>query len=71
MKIILSKLGLSRGFAFITTLDHVRTELIKIKWNTLVKLKRTNSSPSDKKKAATKSYQKHIEGILVVPGEKR
>ena len=35
------------------------------------KLKSTNSSPSDKKKAATKSYQKHIEGILVVPGEKR
>ena len=27
MKIIFSKLGLSRGFAFITAPDHVRTEL--------------------------------------------
>ena len=33
VKIALSKLGLSTGFAFITAPNHVCTELIKIKWN--------------------------------------
>ena len=32
VKIALSKLGLSTGFAFITASNHVCTKLIKIKW---------------------------------------
>ena len=30
VKIVLSKSGLSRGFAFITALDHMCTELMKL-----------------------------------------
>ena len=60
VKIALSKLGLQTGFAFITALNQVCTELIRIRFRldfeshfltieeALVKTKGTESSPSDK-----------------------
>ena len=76
VKILLAKSSLSKGFAFITAPDCVCTELIKLNGTdfelhhftieeALVKPKRTDSSPSNKKKAAIKIYQPYIEEIPV------
>ena len=81
MKIVLSKLGLSRGFTFITAPDHVCTELIKLNGidfksyrltieEALVKPKITKSSPSGNKINAIRNYQTPIEEVPVVPGQK-
>ena len=77
VKIALSKLGLQTGFAFITALNQVCTELIRIRLDfeshfltieeALVKTKGTESSPSDKRKPAIRNQQTAIEGIPVVP----
>ena len=65
MKIVPSKSGLSRGFAFITAADHAYTELNGIDFKShcltindnLIKAKVTESSPSDNKTTAIKNYQ--------------
>ena len=79
VKIALSKLGLQTGFAFITALNQVCTELIRIRFRldieshvltieeALVKTKGTESPPSDKRKPAIRNQQTAIEGIPVVP----
>ena len=79
VKIALSKLGLQTGFAFITALNQVCTEPIRIRFRldfeshfltieeALVKTKGTESSPSDKRKPAIRNQQTAIEGIPVVP----
>ena len=68
VKIVPSKSGLSRGFAFITAAEHAYTELIKLNGidfkshcltinDNLIKAKVTESSPSDNKTTAIKNYQ--------------
>ena len=81
VKIVLSKSGLSRGFAFITVPDHMCTELIKlneIDFNShrltieeaQVKPKLKESLPSRNKTTETKNYQTPFEEVRVVPGER-
>ena len=79
VKIVLSKSGVSRGFAFITAPDHVCTELIKLNGidfksyrltieEALLKPKITKSSPSGNRTTAIKNYQTPIVEVPVVPG---
>ena len=84
VKIVLSKSGLSKGFAFITAPDYVCTELIKSNGTdfkshrltieeVLVKPKVKEPPPSGNKTTEIKNYQTPIEEVpvvLVVPGEK-
>ena len=81
VKIVLSKLSLSRGFAFITARDDVCTELIKLNGigfkshrltieEALVKPKVKEPSPSGNKTTEIKNYQRPFEEVPVVPGEK-
>ena len=81
MKVVLSKSGLSRGFAFITAPDHVCTELIKLNGidfkshrlaieEALVKPKVKEPSPPGIKTTEIKNYQTSFEEVPVVPGEK-
>ena len=81
VKIVLSKSGLWRGFAFITAPDHVCTKLIKLNGinfkshhftieEALVKPKVKESPPLGNKTTKIKNYQTPIEEIPVVPGEK-
>ena len=81
MKVVLSKSGLSRGFAFITAPDHVCTELIKLNGidfkshslaieEALVKPKVKEPSPPGNKTTEIKNYQTSFEEVPVVPGEK-
>ena len=82
MKIVLTKSGLSRGFAFITVLDHVCTELIKLNGKdfkshyltieeALFKPKVKQSSPPKNKTTEIRNSQTPFEEVPVVPGEKR
>ena len=81
MKVVLSKSGLSRGFAFITAPDHVCTELIKLNGidfkshrlaieEALVKPKVKEPSPPGNKTTEIKNYQTSFEEVPVVPSVK-
>ena len=81
VKIVFSKSGLSRGFAFITTSDPVCTELIKLNGidfkshrlsieEALAKPKVKEPASSGNKTTEIKNYQTPIEEVPVVPGEK-
>ena len=81
VKIVLSKSGLLRSFAFITAPDHACTELIKLNAidfkshrlnieEALVKSKITKSSPLGNKTTAIENYQTPIEEVPVVSSEK-
>ena len=81
VKIVLSKSGLSRGFAFITAPVHVCTELIKLNGivfkshrltieEALVKPKVKEQPPSGNKTTEIKNYQTPVEEVPVVPSEK-
>ena len=79
MKIVLSKSSLTRGFAFITAPDHVRTKLIKLNGidfkshrltieETLVKPIVKEPSSSRNKATGIKNYQTPFEEVPVVLG---
>ena len=81
MKTVLSKSSLTRGFAFITAPDHVRTKLIKLNGidfkshrltieEALVKPIVKEPSSSRNKTTGIKNYQTPFEDVRVVPGEK-
>ena len=81
VKVVLSKSGLSRGFAFVTAPDHVCTELIKLNGidfkshrlaieEALVKPKVKEPSPPGNKTTEIKNYQTSFEEVPVVPSVK-